>query len=420
MGGAQDKRYNLSYIVSNSVSLNKPIIGVSVQYRLSGWGFLDSTEIRSAGATNLGIRDQRLALAWIQENIAAFGGDPTKVTIWGESAGALSVGIHVVAYGGRDDHLFRAAIGESGSAILGGPSNYNVSLGQIPYNNLTSVTGCNSSSDTLSCLRHLPFSTLNSALNNSYSFPYVDGDLITGPTSEQLYSGAFVRVPYLIGCNSDEGSGFVPQGINTDADFANYLTAEGANNASASILEILYPDIPALNIPATLTFRPNSTIGMQFKRGATFNGDFQFIAPRRLTCQQWAAYDVPAYCYRFNVLVSGQNEFYASGHFLEVAFVFYNLQGAGYAVNEFEGKPPSYQALAKLMSSAWVSFVHDLDPNGHGQKGIPEWPKYDNGAGGYGQDFLFDANVTSHPEPDTFRVEAIAYLNSHWESVFGK
>lgn len=61
------------------MAIGKPIIAVSVAYRLSAWGFLDGQEIRSEGSTNIGMRDQRLALQWIQENIQAFGGDPTKV-----------------------------------------------------------------------------------------------------------------------------------------------------------------------------------------------------------------------------------------------------------------------------------------------------------------------------------------------------
>jgi len=110
MGGTQDERYNLSFIVDNSVAIGKPIIGVSIAYRLSGWGFLSSLEVAGSGQTNLGLRDQRLALHWLQENIGAFGGDPSKVTIWGESAGAGSVGWQLTAYNGRDDHLFRAGI----------------------------------------------------------------------------------------------------------------------------------------------------------------------------------------------------------------------------------------------------------------------------------------------------------------------
>jgi carboxylesterase type B len=84
MGGSRDLRYNLSFIVENSVSIGKPIIGVSIGYRLSAWGFLQSEEVSGAGQTNMGLRDQRLALHWLQENIGAFGGDPSKVVIWGE------------------------------------------------------------------------------------------------------------------------------------------------------------------------------------------------------------------------------------------------------------------------------------------------------------------------------------------------
>lgn len=84
-GGTRDERYNLSFIVQNSVEIGKPIIGVSIAYRLSGWGFLASQEVMGSGNTNIGLRDQRLALHWLQENIGAFGGDAGKVTIWGKS-----------------------------------------------------------------------------------------------------------------------------------------------------------------------------------------------------------------------------------------------------------------------------------------------------------------------------------------------
>ncbi len=71
--------YNMSYMIQNSVELNKPFIGVSLQYRLNAFGFVDGKEVKEAGVTNLGIRDQRQALQWVKENIAAFGGDDGKV-----------------------------------------------------------------------------------------------------------------------------------------------------------------------------------------------------------------------------------------------------------------------------------------------------------------------------------------------------
>jgi len=101
MGGSADKRYNLSFIVDHSVKMGAPIIGVSINYRLSAFGFLAGSEATQAGATNLGFRDQRLALQWVRENIKAFGGSPEKVTVFGESSGAESVSAQVLAYNGE-------------------------------------------------------------------------------------------------------------------------------------------------------------------------------------------------------------------------------------------------------------------------------------------------------------------------------
>ena len=106
MGGSADHRYNLSFIVQNSVRMGSPMIGISINYRLSAFGFIGGQEVLRAGVANLGFRDQRLALSWVNENIAAFGGSPDKVTIFGESSGAESVTAQVLAYGGMLVGLF--------------------------------------------------------------------------------------------------------------------------------------------------------------------------------------------------------------------------------------------------------------------------------------------------------------------------
>ena len=72
----------MSYIVQQSVLNNKPVIGISINYRMAAFGFLYSEEVEAAGAQNLGLRDQRLAMQWVNKHISAFGGDPEKVTIW--------------------------------------------------------------------------------------------------------------------------------------------------------------------------------------------------------------------------------------------------------------------------------------------------------------------------------------------------
>ena len=77
-----DRRYNLSFIVENSIKIGKPIMAASIAYRLGPFGFLNGDEIAEAGVRNLGLKDQRLALQWINQNIAGFGGNPELTTIW--------------------------------------------------------------------------------------------------------------------------------------------------------------------------------------------------------------------------------------------------------------------------------------------------------------------------------------------------
>jgi carboxylesterase type B len=132
----------------------------------------------------------------------------------------MSVGLHLTAYNGRDDGLFRAAIMDSGGPLFSSAQSRSL---QPQYDNITRQTGCASFTDTLQCLRSLPFEQLNSVINTtglSGAFgPRIDNDLIFTHSSVQLANNRFVHVPIIIGANSDEGTSFSPQQINTTEDF---------------------------------------------------------------------------------------------------------------------------------------------------------------------------------------------------------
>ncbi|KAH8890481.1 triacylglycerol lipase [Thozetella sp. PMI_491] len=430
MGGNADPRYNLSFIVQQSVSGKTPFIGVSINYRLQGFGFLFGKEALASGAANIGIHDQRLALRWIQENIAAFGGDPARVTIWGESAGGNSVGFHMIAYGGRDDGLFRAGIMQSGDAT--GRRFLTAEEWQPRYDKLVNATNCTGTPDTLDCLRKLPIQTLNSALNSSVTsgwswIPGLDHDFIqerSGTT--QVMAGRFLKVPILHGRNHDEGTSLgARRGVNTTEQFLDVLRAAGADNSTAAILAALYPDIPEIGIPATLKGRPppsKASLGSMWKRVAAFNGDYTEHTSRRITSEAWARQNVTSYSYHFNVLPAGLDQTVGVTHFQEVSFVMRNIHGLGYqnavATNPFAGMPDSYAKAATIMAQMWASFISDLDPNASGASSV-HWPVYQLEAP---RNIVFDANATglAYVEPDTYRAEAIAYMASIFVSVLGK
>ncbi|KAH6880040.1 Alpha/Beta hydrolase protein [Thelonectria olida] len=419
-GGSRDPRYNLSYIVEQSVKENKPIVAASINYRVSYWGFMFSQEMQDAGAGNIGLRDQRMALRWIQDNIAAFGGSPEKVTIWGESAGARSLGMQLVAYDGNSDGLFRSAILESGSSVA---KFVGASAWQSYFDALLAKTGCDTATDKLDCLRELPWQTLNKIWNGtnplSVSSPtlsaVVDGDFMTGQGSRLLKDGKFARVPLLIGNNFDEGTGYAKTGINTTAQFQSYLSSIGMDSNQVSNLTTLYPDNPSVGIPSSYVGRPPAyPWGLQYKRVSAFAGDYQQHAGRRLMAKSFAGAGLPVYSYLWNVYVNGIANIYGATHFQEVAFVFDNTEGVGYSANPFEGKPATFIQLADLMSKMWVAFIHDTNPNlssGPCSKGAV-WPQYKLSQP---NNLVFDVNRTNlrYIAKDNVRTTEMSYLLSN-------
>ena len=323
--------------------------------------------------------------------------------------GAISVGYQILAYNGRDDKLFSGAISQSGptwgvglvNAISCEKSLFPISLpfgsdrslatAEQNYQRVISAVGCANATDKLACLRLVPTDQLNDVLNHTadagdyyeaYYGPLIDNDIVARDGISQLEDGSFVKVPYIIGDTSDEGTDFVPFGINTDEDLIGYLKGYNLTNSTITMLLDLYPqDSPSL-IPSTHPSQFNSSIGHQYKRTATLLTDIIFKAPRRLVAQSWLNHTVPnssdttittapLYTYRFATIPNGIPDEYSATHFQEVAFVFHNIHGQGYpdinppyfGPNPFANKPESYIQLSDLMSKMWISFIHDGNPN---------------------------------------------------------
>ena len=290
----------MSYIVQQSVLNNKPIIGISINYRMAAFGFLSSKEVNSAGAQNLGLRDQRLAMQWVNKHISSFGGDPAKVTIWGESAGAYSVGDHILAYDGKTSGLFRAAILESGGptgAPLNGTDWY-----QDMYDNITTSVGCANSSDTLQCLRDVPFEKIAPfGYQGLEWFHVIDGSFLRRYAQQSLSQGKFAKIPLILGTNTDEGFGV--NGVNTDEEAVNQIVHSKRWNVeepeARKILE-LYPNDPTLGEPYGWGNRTWPQFGLQYKRYQSIATDLVMYAPRRLLAQSMSKSVEQVWSYRWD------------------------------------------------------------------------------------------------------------------------
>ncbi|KAK3616879.1 hypothetical protein LTR22_026919 [Elasticomyces elasticus] len=315
--------YDGTTFVSKSVQLGAPVIYVAVNYRLGGFGFLAGSSLAKEGSTNLGLRDQRLGLQWVQENIAAFGGDPDKVTLWGrqisESAGSISAFDQTVINDGDNTYkgnaLFRGVIMDSESITPA--NNVTTPKAQTVYDTVVASAGCSSSADTLACLRRVDYTTFLNAANSvpaSFGYRSVDLSYLPRPDAGDKFisrspdlsvaSGAFAKVPIIIGDQQDEGTLFslAQSNITTNAQLVQYLASYFPTNPNAVAditgLAATYPDQPLLGQPAGSPFKTGSlnNIYPQYKRLAAILGDITFTLARRSYLNLIASH-VPAWSY---------------------------------------------------------------------------------------------------------------------------
>jgi para-nitrobenzyl esterase len=369
------------------------VIVVTLNYRLGYLGFFAHSAIDSENHLNgnYGLMDQQLALRWVQKNIAAFGGDPRRVTIFGESAGAQSVYGNLVSP--TAEGLFRGAIAESGAYLEFQdyydyiiPTAVGETLGTplVPSGDqIASFVGCSGASDTAACLRAVSASAL--ALTEPGTiYLFVDGTVLPETPTEAFASGEFNRVPVISGGNHDEERIFVAgqydfQGnpILTSAEYDAALAAVWG--ASTPAIEPSYP----------YAAYPNG--GLALSASET---DGIFACPERSAVRLLSQY-ITTYAYEFNdenapdLFDPIQLATFPLGayHFSEVQYLF-DLDERFTGTNPFTA---DQQQLSNTMIGYWTHFASTGSPNYHG---APAWAPYNSGSD------VFQSLVPPTPMPE--------------------
>ncbi|KAJ4261638.1 hypothetical protein NW762_007073 [Fusarium torreyae] len=368
--------YDGASLLGEAIDQDQPFIYVAVSYRVAGFGFMPGAEIKKDGSANLGLLDQRLGLEWVADNIASFGGDPDKVTIWGESAGAISVLDQMVLYGGDVDYkgkpLFRGAIMNSGSVA---PAEaVDSDKGQAIYDAVVEEGGCSSASDTLECLRDLPYDKFLDAANsvpgllsyNSLALSYLprpDGKVLPDSPEALIAAGRYHAVPMINGNQEDEGTLFAlfQPNLTTTAKFVDYLQKLYFNQATKEQITSLVNTYPAtLSTGSPYRTALLNEVFPGFKRRAAVFGDLVFSLTRRLFLTSAAKQnpDVPAWSYlaSYNYGTPILGTFHGS----DLLQVFFGIWPNN---------------AARSIRTYYFNFVHNLDPN----KGVTKyanWPEW--------------------------------------------
>ncbi|KAK7024892.1 carboxylic ester hydrolase [Favolaschia claudopus] len=409
--------YNGSLIVQHSIERKTPIIYVNFNYRLGSLGFPTGFEAGAKKALNLGLRDQIAALGWIQENIHYFGGDRSKVTLFGESAGAISIAD--LYLNSNLERYIHGAIFESGT--MGSNRLLLPSDGQALWTSfLSMIPACantSSTHDSFDCLRSVPLDEIVQAQAAAVAntvvgwTPVIDGPggFIPELPSELMARGHFSRIPFISGTNLDEGTLFVDTSITTEDDLRLYIATQlpgisdpAQMNAIVEKMLLLYPDDSDHESP----FETNDTFGLsrQWKRGAAISCDVNFAALRRGWTDAASKFGVKTYAYLFNdpQLDSG---FLGIPHASEIAYVY----GAPIVDFVTPGSPEAFAKLSPVIMDYWISFAGSLDPNDDKGGKRAHWEPYRSSRQVLMQ--LHADNVTLIP--DDFRREAIEFINEN-------
>ncbi|KAI0321758.1 alpha/beta-hydrolase [Amylostereum chailletii] len=382
-------------IINRSVEIGKPIVFVSINYRLNTFGFLASTHV-PVEDLNAGLQDQRAAFTFIQENVAEFGGDPDK------SAGAGSVEAQIIFPSNRS--LFRGAIMDSMTGpFKNSPAPSTFDLPGKPFDITLKAVDCPAGPAAFACLQQAPFDLLvnfsntqiSDTLNNQFWEPTIaPGSFSPVRASSKVAAGDFLHIPMIAGTNLNEGATFTDTilGLNStgaaqDSLFDKFILESviDQTKVTSDVLSRIHSLYPA-NTP-TLPFSTGDSL---FDRASAWYGDNMFLAARRRFVDSAASLQ-PVFAYHFREFIPGNNVTFGVAHASELPLLFGGPIPASDVELEF----------ANTYLDFYLNFISDLNPG-------PAWPQFSPETNLILQ--LKRDNIT--PIVDNFREEMTDFLNS--------
>ena len=362
------------------------LVFVSVNHRLGPFGFLDLSQLGGARyglSGNAGQLDLVVALEWVRDNIAAFGGDAGNVTIFGQSGGGAKVSTLMAMPSAKG--LFHKAIVESGSLLNVGDTAYTRRLAEAV------LKGLDIAPSDIGKLAAVPAATLVAAgdaakksmpkappgtINLGWA-PVVDGQAIPGPTWANGAPALSAKVPMIIGTNLNEYS---PSLGNADLENVTEDKAPAIGLVFGGVSKAAWAAFRAADPKAKPVEILSRVVSAQFRAPA--------VIQAQAKAKQGAA---PAFLYRFDYNPKTLlDERVRAFHCAEMAYAFDNVDRCLNAT----GGTAEARALSARMADAWIAFARTGDPN---HKGLPHWPPVSTTAI---PNMLFDAVCTVRDDPD--------------------
>lgn len=328
------------------------VILVTINYRLGPFGFMHMSPFGQEFASNQGLLDQIAALEWVKLNIAAFGGDPQRVTVFGESAGSMSIAALLAMPAAKG--LFARAIMQSGAAqtLPSEQGKYIAAallaeLGIAPDGD-TSLLHTFSSEQIIEAAARMTKKLTGGSIGMLFQ-PVVDGNTLPVEPAQAVKDGVACDIPLLIGTNRDEGNLFF-RAEAPEADFDESLKALEQMMGTGSLKEIA------------------SHYSSTWEGQAEILTDLYFWGTSVTLAESQLNY-APVWMYRFDGTIPGHPMLNKAVHSAEIVYVFNNLSHLTHLRADIH---PDMQKLAEVMHDAWIAFAH------RGNPATTEvlWPRY--------------------------------------------